>query len=305
MRQLNHRLVFLIILALVVINLVLFGYLFKKNNEIQLVKIQSSAEIKDLSRIIDDNEHLLKDLKQKEAFLHTELEEREKKDVEIEEDHRSKSLHLDDKVVAAENEITTLKLKINDLAHENEAEVSKLKASTHVKDDQINSLNSKIKDLIREKESNSDTQNTDSFPLVTPKEYTVPFTYDRPASNPGRFEYWNPQCLSNDIETQAKQTKDLLSKCPYIKGTPKFYEDTKGYTHPARDLFKIWLEFVWCQVPFAFIRYGDGEYHMSVGMALTKKGQNFLRDVLQTCFHNSVGIGMVELVNSVAISTLR
>lgn len=101
----------------------------------------------------------------------------------------------------------------------------------------------------------------------------------KPQYNPNRYPYYNPMCLSSDLDKQRKQTIDAFKSCQYAKRRARIFEDyNDGFSIPFSESFDIFLEFVYCQIPFAFTRYGDGEFLLANGWAIDETLQAYTRD---------------------------
>lgn len=86
-------------------------------------------------------------------------------------------------------------------------------------------------------------------------------------------------CLSDNLQVQEKQVEKALKKCPYADSNGLFEESTKdGYTIDFTIMFDILMEFIKCGIPFAFTRWGDGEFDLIQGHKIRKNEQAFLRD---------------------------
>lgn len=101
----------------------------------------------------------------------------------------------------------------------------------------------------------------------------------KPPSHPNRYPFYRPTCISNDLEIQKEETKRLFRECPYLKGNlATIYQYTDGYSIPFKESFKVFEEFVYCQIPFGFMRFGDGEQLLMDGVTLGSQMQSYLRD---------------------------
>lgn len=87
-------------------------------------------------------------------------------------------------------------------------------------------------------------------------------------------------CLSDDPQKQEEQIERALRKCPYTsESNGLVFEASKdGYTIDFSTMFDVLMEYIKCQIPFAFTRWGDGEYDLIVGHKIRKTEQAFYRD---------------------------
>lgn len=101
-----------------------------------------------------------------------------------------------------------------------------------------------------------------------------------PLFNPNRTDLVNQICLSDDLIIQEKQTKDAFKNCKYAKNGGRIYDKRyeDGFSLPFHEGFFVFLEFVHCQIPFGFQRWGDGEHLLAEGWPISKDSQAFKRD---------------------------
>lgn len=110
-------------------------------------------------------------------------------------------------------------------------------------------------------------------------EYRNLMSNSKPFFHESRYPEYNPICLSSDIELQKKETIDAFKKCKYSKNRAGIFEDfNDGFSIPFSKSFKIFLEFVYCQIPFSFTRYGDGEFLLANGWKVDETFQAYSRD---------------------------
>lgn len=131
---------------------------------------------------------------------------------------------------------------------------------------------------IQELKNTHHHMNIDHHPISFDKR-NYSFFDCKPPSHPNRYPFYRPYCLSNDLEIQKEETRRLFRECPYLKGqTATIYKNNDGFSIPFHQTFKIFEEFIYCQVPFGFMRFGDGEQLLMGGYSLGSDTQAYRRD---------------------------
>eukprot|EP01080_Neovahlkampfia_damariscottae_P010055 gene10055-2479_t len=176
---------------------------------------------------------------------------------EKEEKHniKNKYYHLKKKFKKFTEKFKKEKLELENTLNEKEKKIKTLS--------QLNMVKGKVQKISKPKLKNY-------FPLIET---------NHPIPNKNRRKLINQECLPHDLEGHNQKTKEIFKKCEYAKNGSMYnstYDD--GFSIPYGDSFKIFLEFVHCQVPFALVRYGDGEHLLAKGISLDKRFQAFTRD---------------------------
>lgn len=235
----NVKFLILIIAVLFILNILFFTNARSSQRKITLIE----EIIRQKDTEIDHNAHLLQELTTREAFLSKSLEEQKKLFEEVKSDvHYTHTEHRE-----TTRHRDKLSKQVETLRNEKVA------------------LNHLLSENFEDPDSNTIQ--------------SMNFNHFVPRSNPDRFKFWNPVCLEENIESQEKVTVEILSKCPY-SGKSLAIASRSSFVIPTlKDSFQIILAYIWCQIPFAFMRYGDGEFYLATGHAVGKTLQAYKRDV--------------------------
>jgi DNA repair exonuclease SbcCD ATPase subunit len=205
----------------------------KKTNFINELK-EHLKETKKTIEGVNQEAIFKKELEELENIL-KKKEEELKKSMEEQKEEKEKLLNLEKNIKKEEESFKNKNsLKLNKI----NKELEELKKTKGIKEKNILKIQSFIIEYNQKKPLKKvNTQIKDFYPIINIYQKKPKLKY----------------CL---IDIQ-EQTKKIFNECEYTKKNGAlFYKFSKKYSLPFHASFLVFMEFVLCQVPFSFQRYG-------------------------------------------------